>query len=147
MAFLSSPTFFTQQPIDPVRIQPSSLVPVTPVPAVGSLLEQLKGWDGGSNGDQILKSNEQMKWTLCPVGPNHSCFGSKVKSSQVPGSGATRPRGDHPDPYLSLPPAVSGLWRSDWGRQLGGISAGQPACYRNCPDSRYALTESQERMG
>ena len=51
-------------------------------------------------------------------------FNDQVKSS----SGATRPRGDHPDLYyLFLPPALRGLWQSDWGRPLGGSSAGRPA--------------------
>ena len=51
---------------------------------------------------------------------------SQVKSSQVKynvgisyssvsgylrDSGATRPRGDHPDPNVFLPPALRGLWR------------------------------------
>ena len=46
----------------------------------------------------------------------------QVKTS----SGATRPRGDHPNPYLFLPRALRGLWRSGVGRYIvGGISAGQ----------------------
>ena len=52
-----------------------------------------------------------------------ACCYRQVKSSQVKSSsGATRPRGDHPDPNFFLPPSIliRGLWRglSEWGRPL-----------------------------
>ena len=56
----------------------------------------------------------------------------QVKSS----SGATRPRGGHPDPNLLLPSSsLRGLWRGlvEVGRRR---SLSEAACYRNWPRSR-----------
>ena len=49
----------------------------------------------------------------------------QVKSSR----GATRPRSEHPDPNVFLPPPLRGLWRGldGVGRYVGGTSAWRPA--------------------
>ena len=57
------------------------------------------------------------EWVRCQA-PRLAFVGLGVYSQVKSSSGATRPRGDHPDPNFFLPPPLRGLWRGllDGGR-------------------------------